>query len=241
MYGDSRAKTNNQGEVKAFVSPKPILEIPKVGFNLIMKLLELARTPEIERVLIVALTLPLLQLIFPHVAYAQVSKTNPAFEIKIEESQTSQSIANGPVIILENEGELTTIISSYERDLLHERKQLLRKYLTEVRPSPLAAYVDVLAVQPHWRRIVAISFVESTMCKRHYYNNCWGITYSRGLAKYPTFKEAIVDTNRVLEKYSNRTYRQMNGVYVQPYNPSWGRGVEQIEAELDKFVEPRVN
>jgi hypothetical protein len=77
--------------------------------------------------------------------------------------------------------------------------------------------------------------VESTFCKHHYYNNCWGITYSSGLAKYPTLDDAIIDTNRVLDKfYANKTYEQMNCVYVQPCNPRWLRGVYQIEAELDK-------
>lgn len=166
-------------------------------------------------------------------AHAQESTAIPTFEINI----TTEKISK---IVLENFGELETVASTAESDPLQTRKEALKKYFTEVRPSPLANYVDVLAEQPQWRKITAIAFVESTMCKRHYYNNCWGITYSRGLAKYPSFAEAIVDTNRVLEKsYADKTYEQMNGIYVQPKNPRWVRGANQIEAELNKHVEPK--
>lgn len=167
-----------------------------------------------------------------HAVKASESTANSTFEIKI----TTEKISK---LILENFGELETIKSS-NIDPLKSRKEALQKYFTEVRPSALVNYVDVLAEQSQWRKIIAISFVESTMCKRHYYNNCWGITYRSGLAKYPSFAEAIVDTNRVLEKrYSDKTYEQMNGVYVQPKNPNWLRGAKQIEAELDTHVEPR--
>lgn len=162
---------------------------------------------------------------------AQAEETIPTIEIKI----TTEKISK---LVLEAFGDVETIESS--ADPLKARKEALAKYFTEVRPSPLVNYVDLLAEQPQWRKITALAFVESTMCKRHYYNNCWGITYRSKLAKYPTFAEAIIDTNRVLMKsYADKTYEQMNGVYVQPKNPNWLRGAKQIEAELDTHVEPR--
>ena len=209
-----------------------------------MKLEALKRTSTGQWLVIAAITLPLFNFMFPHVAYAQGTSEldTPTFEIKIDSDRIARFISTQGFITLESDENLETVTSQIETDPLALRKELLRKYFTEVRPSRLVDYVDVLAEQEQWRKITAIAFVESTMCKNHDYNNCWGITYSKGLAKYPTLKEGIVDTNRVLMKsYASKTYEQMNGIYVQPKNPRWVRGANQIELELDKHVEPRNN
>lgn len=200
---------------------------------------KLLRSATNKWLLLAFLAVPVLQIAFPSAAYAQ-TVASPTFEIKTNSTKLSIITAFG-TITLEDDGTLEIVKSNTEIvDPIAERKVALKKYLTEVRPSRLAEYADVLAEQPEWRKIVAISFVESTFCKRHYFNNCWGITYRSGLARYPSLKEAIVDTNRVLVKsYSDKTYEQMNGVYVQPKNPNWLRGAKMIETELDIHVEPK--
>ena len=203
-----------------------------------MALKPLLRTDSGQWILIAVSAIPLLQLSFPHLAYAEGLAQKPTFEIKIESQIVEKLISGQPQILID----ASTVALASEIDPLSTRKQNLYRYFTEIRPSPLANYVDILAEQPQWRKIIAISFVESTMCKRNYFNNCWGITYRTGLAKYPSFAEAIIDANRVLAKsYANSTYRQMNCVYVQPCNSRWVNGALQIETELDEYVETRVN
>jgi len=116
-------------------------------------------------------------------------------------------------------------------DMLAARKEKLKRYL-QGRGSPFAEQADFIAEQPHWKLILAISFAESTMGKRCYYNNCSGIGGSN-IRTYPTLEDWISDFNRLLEKrYKDQTLEQMCGVYVQPCNPNWLLATRQILNEL---------
>ncbi|GEM_PF-5177438 len=108
--------------------------------------------------------------------------------------------------------------------------------------SPLVENIDTLRRQPEMKRIIAISFVESTLGKHCYYNNCSGITLSNGqLKRYASRDEWIVDLNDLLQtRYSDHTYKQMMGVYVVPGSANWYNGTTRIHAELDE-MENRVN
>jgi len=198
-----------------------------------MNLAMLARSETARSLILATLLAALLPLLMPNIAHgAGVVRTadEPTFEIKISKYNLSQ------INSLFNKDK-----DPIEVDPVALRKESLRKYFTEVRPSRFVGSVDTLAEQPHWRKVIAISFVESTLGKRCYFNNCWGITYSSGLAKFKTLDEGIkVHNDLIARRYADKTYQQMNCVYVQPCNPRWVKGVLQIEAELDKYVEPTV-
>ena len=123
-------------------------------------------------------------------------------------------------------------------DIVREDRynQELRNFFEKYN-SPLVDHIETLRKQPEMKRIIAISFVESNMCRRNYYNNCGGYTLKTGqLKKYPSFDEWIMDTNELLQRrYANRSYKQMIGVYVVPGSPAWLYGTTRIHQELDEI------
>lgn len=98
--------------------------------------------------------------------------------------------------------------------------------------SPLADYVSEILAQPNWKRIIAISHIESSFCTRKIDFNCWGIGGDSRYRHYKNYSEAIIDANRVMETYKTKTYAQMDGVYVQPYSANWLRVTTKTDGEL---------
>lgn len=116
-------------------------------------------------------------------------------------------------------------------DIRNIRTDKLVAYL-KARGSPLEAEARTIASQEHWKLILAISFAESTLGKRCYFNNCSGIGGSK-IKTYDSLKSWILDFNRLLEKrYKDKTLEQMCGVYVQPCNPNWLLATKQILSDL---------
>jgi hypothetical protein len=117
-------------------------------------------------------------------------------------------------------------------DIIGDRTAKLTAYLKS-RNSPLADKAQTIAEQDHWKLILAISFAESTLGKKCYFNNCSGIGGS-SIRTYRNLEGWILDFNRLLEKrYKDKTLEQMCGVYVQPCNPNWLLATRQILTELD--------
>ncbi len=119
-----------------------------------------------------------------------------------------------------------------------ERKNKLRAYF-EKRKSPFAKEdqtVQAFLDAKNMKLMIAISFVESTMGKRCYYNNCSGIGgYPPNLRKYDSYAGWVKDFDSLLERrYKGMKPEEFLGVYVQPGSPNWINGVKQILAELEK-------
>lgn len=138
-----------------------------------------------------------------------------------------------PTLIEENRHEPTL-----EEINNQDRRYKLREYFKN-RKSPFAdsnETIDAFLSSKNMRLMIAISFVESTMGKRCYYNNCSGIGgYPPNLRKYDSYADWIRDFDSLLERrYKGMKPEQMMGVYVQPGSPNWINGVRQILAELDK-------
>ncbi len=118
-----------------------------------------------------------------------------------------------------------------------KRKDDLRAYF-ESRNSPFVddATLDAFLSSNNMKLMIAISFVESTMGKRCYYNNCSGIGgYPPNLRKYDSYADWVRDFDSLLERrYKGMEPEDMMGVYVQPGSPNWINGVRQILAELEK-------
>lgn len=110
--------------------------------------------------------------------------------------------------------------------------------------SPLAEYAKDIVLQPQWQRALAISYVESHFGRFCYTNNCSGIGGAPGMKtwrKYETKLEWFKDMSRLLEKpiYKEKyvTFKQMNGVYVQPGSANWINGATKKYNELVKLTE----
>ncbi len=116
-------------------------------------------------------------------------------------------------------------------DSLKQRKQKLKTFLAE-HNSPLVDQADIIAEQPHWQLILAISFAESTLGKKCYMFNCSGIG-GANIKTYKNFEEWIVDFNRLIDKrYNQWTLDEMCGVYVKPCTNNWLNATKQILEEL---------
>jgi hypothetical protein len=134
-----------------------------------------------------------------------------------------------PILIQENRHE-----PSAEEIKAAQRKQALQKYLAG-RKSPLAddsQALDTLLRAKNMKTILAISFVESNMCRRQVYYNCSGIGGSK-IKHYTNFSHWIADFDNLLERrYKGLAAEQFIGYYVQPGSQNWVDGFHQITDEL---------
>lgn len=134
-----------------------------------------------------------------------------------------------PILIEQNRHEPTP-----EENRDTQRKQALQKYLA-VQKSPLAnddGALDALLRARNMKMILAISFVESNICKHQINYNCSGIGGSQ-LKKYENFASWIDDFDSLLEKrYKDLPVEKFIGYYVQPGSQNWIDGVYQILGDL---------
>lgn len=119
-----------------------------------------------------------------------------------------------------------------------KRKEDLKQYFLS-RKSPFAkddSTLDAFLNSKNMKLMIAISFVESTMGKKCYYNNCSGIGGTPpNLRKYNSYADWVRDFDALLERrYKGLPIEKFMGLYVQPGSPNWINGVKQILAELDK-------
>lgn len=134
-----------------------------------------------------------------------------------------------PILIEENRHEPTP-----EENADAKRKEALRNYLVRMK-SPLAKDDGALEALLHARNmkmILAISFVESNICRHEVGYNCSGIGGSQ-IKKYDSFAGWINDFDSLLEKrYKNLPVEKFIGYYVQPGSQNWIDGVYQILGDL---------
>ena len=120
--------------------------------------------------------------------------------------------------------------------------QRVKSYL-QAQGSPLAAYATTLIQLNNWKKIIALSNAESGMCK-HYpesKSNCWGIGGSNLWYMGSNLSEGILTMNHFLNtypnhssvKYSQMTFKQMNGLYKQPPAQHW---VDNNQAVYDDLT-----
>jgi hypothetical protein len=117
-----------------------------------------------------------------------------------------------------------------EVDRQLELNTMVRNYLTQ-QGSPLAAYTSTLLQLNNWKKIIALSNAESGMCKHYPVTkaNCWGIGGSNLWFMGSNLGEGIVSMNHFLNtypnssqvKYSQMSFKQMNGLYKQPPAKHW--------------------
>ncbi len=138
-----------------------------------------------------------------------------------------------PILIEENHRE-----PSEEEVIRDMQKKKLKAYF-EKRNSPFAdddSTVEAFLDSKNMNLMIAISFVESTMGKKCYYNNCSGIGGTPpNLRKYDSYAGWVKDFDSLLERrYKGLDIEDFLGLYVQPGSPNWLAGVKQILAELSK-------
>src|SRR3990167_5208465 len=175
----------------------------------------------VHKLIILLILASLISLIIPHTTYA------------------SAVSANGQGLIF--------FIGDHEQFLqyLYEKQQRLTgrvtKYLAAY-GSPLTDTVPTLITLKNWKKIVALSNAESTLCRKYPKTtaNCWGIGGSTLWDMGDNLTEGVVAMNRFLEnypkgskiKYARMTFEQMNGLYKQPPMDHWVENNEVIYQDL---------
>ena len=155
-----------------------------------------------------------------------------AIPLQYDQSELNIVAANLlPVLIEEKRHEPTP-----EELAAAKRKETLKNYLA-YRKSPLAQEDEALEALLHSRNmkmILAISFVESNMCRKQLYHNCSGIGGSK-MRHYTNFAGWVEDFDNLLERrYKGLAVEDFIGYYVQPGSQNWVDGVYQILRELNR-------
>lgn len=117
----------------------------------------------------------------------------------------------------------------------------LKTYL-ESKSSPLSEYTSTILQMNNWKKIIALSNAESTMCRRYpvEYANCWGVGGADLWDMGENLGQGVIAMNdflntspsRSLVKYSKMTFDQMNGLYKQPAGDHWVHNNKVIYNEL---------
>ncbi len=120
----------------------------------------------------------------------------------------------------------------------------VRNYL-RAQGSPLANYASTLIQLNNWKKIIALSNAESSFCKHYPADkaNCWGIGGSDLWYMGSNLGEGIITMNNFLNaypnnsllKYSDMTFKQMNGVYKQPPKDHWVQNNQSVYNDLVKI------
>ena len=99
-----------------------------------------------------------------------------------------------------------------------------------------------LVSKPNWKQIVAISFVESNFCVHNLRYNCSGIGGPGNFEKYQDFNGWIDRMSDLLNThYAGWTFKQMDGIYVQPYSYNWLQGAQATYAKLTAIENQAAN
>jgi hypothetical protein len=189
------------------------------------------------RILFVISILSLISILLPHEALA----------VQLEPKNDPISFEVGDYEEFMDE---VTIIAQYHYDqeqiqLAIERQEKLEstveQYLRGKR-SPLTEYVPILLRQKNWKKIVALSNAESGLCKKYIEStaNCWGVGGSDLWDMGEDLGEGIVAMNHFLEKYpksssvkySQMSFKRMNGLYKQPPRDHWVYNNQTIYDDL---------
>jgi hypothetical protein len=108
--------------------------------------------------------------------------------------------------------------------------------------SPLADYSSTLVSMRNWKKIIALSNAESTMCRRYpvALANCWGIGGSDLWDMGDNLGQGVISMNQFLNKYPRRShvkyaemsFENMNGLYKQPPADHWVYNNKSVYEEL---------
>src|ERR1051326_743236 len=180
----------------------------------------------------IAALIAIMPLVFPHPKIVQAAEvqtdaqTALVFNIKDPKILEQQNIAN----------QKTQTTLAYNQVVAEDPlNKDLKTYLVD-KSSPLADYTEDILKCSDWKRLLAISYVESNMGIHHYSYNSSGIGGQKYLRKYSNYSEWIADMCSLLDsRYNGWSIDKMNGVYVQPKSRNWGYGANKILDELSQL------
>jgi len=176
------------------------------------------------------------------IVFTLISLINIVFPVETMAFETSIPVPASMIFeVGDYQDHVTQINFSVQKQYTHEqtvamlRRQIhfqetLKNYLRS-QGSPLAEYTGIILEQNNWKKIIALSNAESSMCRRYpeQLANCWGVGGSNLWDMGDNLGEGIKAMNNFLNnapsksriKYSQMNFEQMNGLYKQPPGDHW--------------------
>jgi hypothetical protein len=197
-----------------------------------------------NKLLLVVTLVSFASIVIPHQTQAQTVKQGDAMVFEIGDYE---DYLNG----IEQQG-LKKFSNEQIVAMLKKQIRLgeaLRQYLI-TQNSPLADHANTLVQQNNWKKIIALSNAESSMCRKYIEatSNCWGVGGSNLWTMGENLDQAIVSMNRFLnnyplrssKKYTAMTFDEMNGLYKQPAREHWVVNNEVVYDDLTA-IEASIN
>lgn len=177
-----------------------------------------------NKLILVSILFSLITIIIPHETISASQRSRPmVFEVG-DYSEYLNAVAAKQRKISERQ---LTIQKLKQQIFLADR---VRDYLLE-EGSPLAYHANTLIHQKNWKKIIALSNAESSLCRRYPQgkSNCWGVGGSdlwnmgSDLDQAIRQMDAFLNTapRRSPRKYSQMSFEEMNGLYKQPAADHW--------------------
>ncbi len=193
-----------------------------------------------SKIIIVITLISLISIVIPHQTevQAKVAQTGPlTFNIGDYEDHFNILTAKAKKNYTHEE-----VVRQLRRQMGLEEK--VRQYLID-HNSPLSQYTNILIQQSNWKKIVALSNAESTMCRRYRTDsaNCWGVGGTDLWDMGNNLGEGVVQMNRFLNnyplrlktKYAAMSFENMNGLYKQPARDHWLNNNQVVYQELTEL------
>ena len=180
--------------------------------------------------------------LIPHETYAFTIKAPTASEPILVFNLSDDSVENyleAWSAILTDQYRRQEIVAQAQRQ--QKLTQKIETYLA-ARNSPLAKFAPTLVTVKNWKKIIALSNAESTLCRFYPKStaNCWGVGGSDLWDFGNDLHDGIIGMNRFLNeypkkmstKYSQMSFERMNGLYKQPPGAHWVFNAKVIYDDL---------
>jgi len=185
-----------------------------------------------HKLVLILFLVSILNMILPHEVYAQI--------------QTSAEQDSGPVLVFDTGNSdyqdyldqiSADLTDQYYQDTIRQQAireqkliQKVQEYLAQ-RGSPLAPYTSTIVTLRNWKKILALSNAESSLCL-HYppsTSNCWGVGGANLWDMGSNLGDGVISMNHFLNnyprrspvKYAQMSFEKMNGLYKQPPAQHW--------------------
>lgn len=195
-----------------------------------------------QKVFLMTFLLSLFLNLVPHATYAYQIKVPTTKDAVLVFDMNDKSYQN----IIESWNTILSNNYTHEKVRVEAVKQgqlttRVRAYLAGMN-SPLADYASVLTSVKNWKEIVALSNAESSMCRNYPTDkaNCWGVGGASLWDFGNNLGDGILQMNQFLGKYplrspvkySQMTFKQMNGLYKQPAAEHWLYNAQSVYDDL---------
>ncbi len=185
-----------------------------------------------HKLVLILFLVSILNMILPHEVYAQI--------------QTPSEQDSGPVLVFDTGNSdyqdyldqiSADLTDQYYQDTIRQQAireqkliQKVEQYLAR-RGSPLASYTSTIVTLRNWKKILALSNAESSLCLRYpaSTSNCWGVGGANLWDMGSNLGDGVIAMNHFLNnyprrspvKYTQMSFEKMNGLYKQPPAQHW--------------------